>query len=307
METDLVLRVEQLTKNFGLHTVINAVSFELQQGEILGLLGTNGAGKTTIIQMLLSTMTPTSGAIYYFGKNLARFRSEVMQHVSFASAYVTLHAKLTVYENVDFYAQLYGLSSSDRKVRVEYLLKYFAMWDFKDRYAVGLSAGQTTRVMLAKAFVARPKVVLLDEPTASLDPDVAHDVRHFILEQQREQNTSIVFTSHNMDEVAYVCQRVIVLKKGIIIANNTPYNLACSISTTKLRLSISPDQIAAIEFFIVKRGLQYTKEESVFEIVLEENQIGQFLKELAREDISYCQIGIDKPTLEDYFLHISKK
>ncbi|MBA3953915.1 ABC transporter ATP-binding protein [Candidatus Dependentiae bacterium] len=301
-----VLQVKQLYKAFGDYRAVNYISFELHPGEIVGLLGSNGAGKTTTIQMLLGTMTPTSGSIVYFDKDLATHRSEVLQHVSFASTYVRLQGKLSIYENLDFFGKIYGLSALDRRVRIEQFLKFFDMWRLKDRYAGGLSAGETTRVMLAKAFVARPKVVLLDEPTASLDPDVAHDVRAFVKEQQRQHGVSILFTSHNMDEVAAVCSRVLVLKKGTIIANDSPSNLACSIAATKLKLSISESQTHQVERFIAQRGLLFSHEGSLFEIAIDEHAIGDFLLALAREQITYCQITVEKPTLESYFLHIAK-
>ena len=301
-----VLQVKQLYKVFGDYVAVKHISFELQEGEIVGLLGANGAGKTTTIQMLLSTMTPTSGSIVYFGKDLATNRSDVLQHVSFASTYVRLQGKLTIYENLDFFGKIYGLSAIDRRVRIEQFLKFFAMWDLKDRYAGSLSAGETTRVMLAKAFVARPKIVLLDEPTASLDPDVAHDVRAFVKEQQQQHGVSVLFTSHNMDEVAALCSRVLVLKKGIILANDSPANLACSIAGAKLKLTIHESQVHQVERFIAQKSLLFSREGSVFDIAIDEHAISDFLLALAREEITYCQISIEKPTLENYFLHIAK-
>ena len=150
-----------------------------------------------------------------------------------------LPAQLKVSENLHIYAQLYGLNKKERAYRIEKYLKIFGMWSIADKETGFLSAGQMTRVMLAKAFISNPKIILLDEPTASLDPDIAHDVRHFILEQQKETGLSILVTSHNMDEVTQICDRVLVLKKGEIIANNTPENLALSVSRARVVLTTS--------------------------------------------------------------------
>ncbi len=140
-------------------TAVNGISFDLSQGEVLGFLGPNGAGKTTTMHMLLGTLTPTSGVITYFGKNFAKHRSEILQHVGFASAYTRLPGRLTIYENLDIYGRLYGLSSYDRAIGIKQFLKAFDMWQMKDKAVSGLSAGQLTRVMLAKAFLPKPKIV----------------------------------------------------------------------------------------------------------------------------------------------------
>lgn len=305
MKNSSVLRVSQLFKQFNSNIAVNKISFEVKQGEILGFLGSNGAGKTTTIQMLLSTMSPTSGQIEYFGKNFFTHRSEILQQISFASTYVKLPGKLTIYENLDFYAQIYGISYSDRKSTIEKFLKYFDMWNFRDRPAGVLSAGETTRVILAKAFMARPKVVLLDEPTASLDPDIAHEVRHFVLEQQKNQGVSILFTSHNMDEVAAVCNRVLVLSKGNIIANNTPEQLAASVSRSKINLVL--EDIITAENFFKEHSFVYKVYDKSVEVEIDEHSIAKFLIKLAKANITYTTISIDKPTLEDYFLHTVRK
>ena len=162
-------------------TAVNTVSFELAKGEILGLLGPNGAGKTTIIQMLLDLLTPTSGSIQYFGKELSVHRSQILEQVSFASTYLKLPGSLTIEENLSVYAQLYGVPAKRVRERIEEKIADFDLHALRKRQSKTLSAGQLTRLMLAKAFLANPKVVLLDEPSAALDPDVALQMRRFIL------------------------------------------------------------------------------------------------------------------------------
>lgn len=301
-----ILTVNNLYKKFSNpdFVAVNGISFELQQGQVLGFLGPNGAGKTTTIQMLLSTMTPTSGDIIYFGKNLKTDRSEILSKVGFASTYVSLPGKLTVYENLAFYGELYGVPKLILKERLEKLLKKFDMWDLKDRRAGTLSAGQTTRVMLIKAFCIEPAIMLLDEPTASLDPDVAQEVLNFIKEQQKQQGVSILFTSHKMDEVAQICDNVLVLKKGEIIAHDTPEKLAALAGLAHVELVVeNPD---AVGVWCSQQAIQAKISGSVVLVKLEEHAIAKFLIQLAQAGLHYSQITIDKPTLEDYFLQISR-
>ena len=165
-------------------------------------------------------------------KKVARSKQRVLalKKIGYASGYDRLPARLTVIENLDIVGRIYNISEPQCKQQIEKLLHSFGIWDLRNRQTGTLSAGQATRVMLAKAFIANPEIVLLDEPTASLDPDVAHEVRQFILKQRQELQTAVLITSHNMDEVAELCDRVLVLKNGTIIADNTPELLARSTS-----------------------------------------------------------------------------
>ncbi len=285
---------------------VNNISFKVREGEILGLLGPNGAGKTTTIQMLLSTLTPTSGSIEYFGKDFFRYRSEILNHVAFASTYVSLPARLTVYENLYVHGKLYGIPSHSLFERIKKFLTIFDLWHVKDREAGALSAGQKTRVMLTKAFMTYPKIALLDEPTASLDPDVAHEVRQFILKQQREQGLTVLFTSHNMDEVAYVCNRVLVLQQGTIIASDKPEKLAARVSTSYVQLVVGDDLSKAIAY-LNEHKLAHRTVERFLEITVDENKIASLLTGLARAGVNYSEIAIQKPTLNDYFLSLTKQ
>lgn len=301
-----VLEVRNLTKKFDTFTAVSDISFELSPGEVLGVLGPNGAGKTTTIQMLLSTMTCTSGSIRYFGKDFFTHRSEILQKVSFASTYVRLPSRLSIYENLDIYGQLYGVSYADRVMRMEKLLKFFGIWDIRYRESGALSAGQMTRVMLVKAFLSYPAVVLLDEPTASLDPDIALEVRAFIKEQQREYGVSVLLTSHNMAEVSDVCNRVLVLQKGEIIANSTPKELAASVKNVHLHVLITRNADAAAAY-LNRYEYTFNVHGGMFNIETDEHDIANLLTEFAKVDVHYDQISIDKPSLEDYFLSIAKK
>lgn len=310
-----VLKVDNLTKIFTSgfwsfkklqsYTAVNNISFQLKKGEILGFLGPNGAGKTTTIQMLLGTLKPSKGSIHYFGVDFAQHRIASLKKIGYASGYDKLPARLTISENLDIVGRIYEITQPDRKQRIEELLKTFGMWSMRDRQTGMLSAGQMTRVMLAKAFISNPEIVLLDEPTASLDPDVAHEIRQFILTQRKEKDVSLLITSHNMDEVTELCDRVLVLKNGSIIADSTPELLAQSTSKVRVQLTFagSLDHVFA---YLHDISLPYTVQAHHIVIELDEHAIAQFLADLGEHNIIYSHISIDKPTLEDYFLSIAK-
>lgn len=310
-----ILKVNNLTKTFRsgfwpfkipqTYTAVNNISFHLKKGEILGFLGPNGAGKTTTIQMLLGTLTPSGGKISYFDQDFALHRIATLKKIGYASGYDKLPARLTISENLDMVGRIYGIPEPQRSAQIEKLLKFFGIWQMAHRQTGTLSAGQTTRVMLAKAFINDPEIVLLDEPTASLDPDVAYQVRQFILTQRKERGISILITSHNMDEVTELCDRVLVLKNGAIIADNTPEQLAQSTSKIRVHLTISRNLDNAITY-MQESQLTYTIEAHELMIELDEHAIAQFLADLGQRGIMYSQISIDKPTLEDYFLSIAK-
>lgn len=309
-----VLRVENLKKTFpsvrrffgpnrAAHTAVDDISFTVAEAEILGLLGPNGAGKTTTVQMLLSTMQPTSGNIFYFDQDFTTHRSEILGSVGFASTYAKLPERLTVRSNLRMYGRLYGLSSRHIEQRIDHCLTFFGMQQRADTEVGVLSAGETTRVVLAKAFLANPKIVILDEPTASLDPEVAQDVRHFVLRQRQEFGTSFLITSHNMTEVSQLCDRVLILKNGRIIDDSTPAQLAHRIGNTRVVLEIEHGLDAAITY-TQQQELPYSLTNNTLEITVNEHAIAQLLTSLSRSNVEYCQISIEKPTLEDYFLHL---
>ncbi len=292
-----------LTPSF---TAVNGISFELGQEEILGMLGPNGAGKTTTIQMLLGLLTPTKGSISYFGKNFFKNRTDILKSVAYASGYDKLPPRLNVWDNLDVYGRLYGVCASERKKRITELLQFFNMWHLRKRQAGALSAGQRTRIILCKAFIARPLVVLLDEPTASLDPDVAQDVRSFVLDQRKKYGTSVLLTSHNMAEVTALCDRVLMLKQGNIIADNTPAALAASVSVSHVRLLIKEKKESCFAY-LKENSISFSDHGHELLIDIEEDKIATLLTAFAHRGVEYVQISIDKPTLEDYFLTTIKK
>lgn len=294
-----VLDVTGLTKKFGSFTAVDNLSFSLGEGEILGILGSNGAGKTTTIQMLLSVLTPTSGKINYFGKDLKKHREEILEQVNFSSTYTQLPWNLTVRENLTFISYLYEISN--RKQRLDKIIENFHLEKLINQKVAELSAGQLTRVNLAKSFINFPKVLLLDEPTASLDPEAAKYIREFLLEERKNFQVSIIITSHNMAEVEEVCDRVIFIDRGKIIADDTPANLAKTIAICHIDLLVK-DGLKRLEDYCSNKDLKYKIEGRFIIVDIKEKNIGGFLSEMTNLGVNYDEISIEKPTLEDYFL-----
>jgi ABC-2 type transport system ATP-binding protein len=222
--TGPILKVSRLTKRFGNFTAVDDVSFEIRPGEILGLLGPNGAGKTTTMQMLLGVVTPTSGSIEAFGLNLSTHRETVLQQINFSSTYIAMPQALTVEENLWVVARLYGLS--DIAGRVDHVVKRLEMNEFRRKVTRKLSSGQMTRLTLAKAFLTEPRLLFLDEPTASLDPDIACKIRSLLKEERRSSGSSILYTSHNMREMEEMSDRIIFLQRGRLVAEGTAQAIA---------------------------------------------------------------------------------
>jgi ABC-2 type transport system ATP-binding protein len=220
---DAILEARGLTKRFGDFTAVDGIDFHIGRGETLGLLGPNGAGKSTTIQMLLALITPTSGTITMFGQDLARHREAILQRVNFSSTYVQLPFTLSVRENLTVFARLYRVK--DVKGRVEELLETFNLQDLARRQTKSLSSGQLTRLHLAKALLNHPELLFLDEPTASLDPDTADQVRGRLKEARRDAGMAMLYTSHNMREMEEMCDRIIFLYKGRILMTGTPKEL----------------------------------------------------------------------------------
>ncbi len=218
-----VLCVTDLTKHYNSFTAVDRISFEVREGEIVSLLGPNGAGKTTTIQMLLSLVSPSSGEIQVFGKNLKYHREELLSMMNFSAPYSLLPYNLTPREGLKVFSMLYGVR--DHNERANALLEEFNLMELAGRKIGQLSTGEQMRLCVAKAFVNTPRLLLLDEPTSSLDPPTARQLRARILRLIRDSNGAVLWTSHNMREVETVSDRIIFLSRGRIVADDTPGNL----------------------------------------------------------------------------------
>lgn len=227
-----VVKVENLYKHFGKVAAVDGISFDIAAGSCTALLGGNGAGKTTTIAMLLGLLLPDSGRITILGEDMLRDRFNVLPRINFSSPYVELPKRLTVTENLAVYAELYGLA--DPKGRIAEIAADFELTDFLDRRTGGLSAGQKTRVALAKSLLNKPEVLLLDEPTASLDPDSADWLRHYLDGYRNSSAATLLIASHNMTEVERLCDDVLMMRAGKIVDRDSPAGLVQRYGRTTL-------------------------------------------------------------------------
>jgi len=218
-----VLSVNNLRKAYGETVAVDGISFEVRPHEIVGLLGPNGAGKTTTINMVLGVLEPGSGTIHIEGRNVATDRSRALELANFAAVYAPLPGNLTVFQNLKIFGLLYDVV--DLPARVDELIRQFDLAAFRDVKCGRLSSGEATRLCLAKAMLNRPHLLLLDEPTVSLDPSIARDIRLKIRAFARDGVGGILWTSHNMYEVAEVCDRVLFLSHGKILLEGDPKTL----------------------------------------------------------------------------------
>jgi ABC-2 type transport system ATP-binding protein len=218
-----VLSVKNLSKHYGSTLAVDGISFDVARNEIVGLLGPNGAGKTTTINMVLGVLEPTSGSIHIEGIDLAKSRSEALEQTNFTAVYSPLPGNLTVYQNLRVSALIYGVR--DVRARIEEVLEQFDLRRFRDTKAGILSSGEQTRVVLAKAMLNHPQLLLLDEPTASLDPATAREIRAVIRDCATSGTGGVLWTSHNMYEVEEACDRVLFLSRGRILLEGNPRTL----------------------------------------------------------------------------------
>jgi ABC-2 type transport system ATP-binding protein len=218
-----LVEVKNIKKNYGKNEAVKGISFNIKEDEILGLLGPNGSGKTTTIGMLLGLLKPTSGEILINGQKLEGNRIEILEQINFISPYIELPKKLTVKQNLTVYGKLYKINNINE--RIEFLSEKLRLGRLLNYITGELSSGQKNRVSLAKALINEPKVLLLDEPTASLDPEVGDFVRSFLEDYKKEKKISILLASHNMNEVTRLCKSILMMKDGIIIDEGNPEEL----------------------------------------------------------------------------------
>jgi ABC-2 type transport system ATP-binding protein len=218
-----VLAVERLGKKYGKTVAVQEVSFHVARNEIVGLLGPNGAGKTTTINMILGVLEPTSGSIRIEGIDVSEHRSKALQCTNFAAVYAPLPGNLSVYQNLRVFGLIYTVQNLQK--RIDTLLHQFELERFRDTKAGVLSSGEQTRLCLAKAMLNEPHLLLLDEPTASLDPATAQEIRAKIRNLATQGNCGVLWTSHNMYEVEDVCDRVLFLSRGKILLEGDPKTL----------------------------------------------------------------------------------
>jgi ABC-2 type transport system ATP-binding protein len=301
----VVLSVEKLTKRYKSFLAVDNISFNLHQGEILGLLGPNGAGKTTTIQMLLGLTEPDSGKITYFDKELSRNHEYCLSRINFASAYSRLQGKMTVRQNLVIYAGFYGVANPQKKIAE--LAELLEIEPQLDEVYWHLSSGQETRVNLAKSLLNEPKIILMDEPTASLDPDIVNKIIDLIRRLQSEKKVAILFTSHNMEEVSRLCGKVMFMNHGQIVVTDTPLNLSKQISKAHLEVSFDGSRQAVSQYLRQQQLVHQFIRPELVSIEVDEEQIPGVLFDIKDAGAWITNIDVRKPTLEDVFLEFSRR
>ena len=217
------IEVINLKKTYGTKEAVKNINFEIKENEIIGLLGPNGSGKTTTIGMILGLLKPTSGEVLINGLKLEKNLINILQKINFISPYIELPKKLTVKQNLIVYGKLYSVKNLNEKI--DYLVSELRLENLLNRVTGELSSGQKNRISLAKAIINDPNVLLLDEPTASLDPEIGDFVRTFLENYKKERKVSILLASHNMDEVTRLCSSIMMMKNGSIIDQGKPSDL----------------------------------------------------------------------------------
>lgn len=303
--SDTVLEVKNLSKNYGPFKAVDGISFSVPRGKIVGFLGPNGAGKTTTIQILSGITLQNGGSIRYFGMDFATRREDCLQRINMTSAFNTLMGRISVWENLFVFAELYQVPNSRQKIKS--LLEQMEASDLASQLYKDLSSGQKTRVNLVKSLLNDPELLLMDEPTASLDPDIADKTLTVIENLRSERNLSILYTSHNMNEITRICDEVIFLDHGKIVAHDTPLNLTKRISDATLRV-VFDKKTDALESLLREKELSYKyPEHATVEVQATEQAIPGLLFDMSKTGIWIEDIEIKKPTLEDVFLQIARK
>ncbi len=295
--------VENLIKDFNGVRAVDGISFEVEDKEIFGLLGPNGAGKTTTIMILVTLLKPTSGKAFVAGYDVLKNPSAVRKNIGVVFQETTLDLELTARENLDFHARLYGLSKSEREKRINKVLELVDLQDKADEVVKNFSGGMKRRLEIARGFIHSPKVLFLDEPTLGLDAHTRRKIWKYI-EELRERDVTIFLTTHYIEEAERLCDRVAIMNRGKIIANDKPKNL---IETNKNTVIITGYGFEnALEDL---RHFEYVVYENELRIFLErcEEVLPKILQILYKNNVEVKSISIKKPSLEDVFVELTKQ
>jgi ABC-2 type transport system ATP-binding protein len=301
-----LLEIRDLRKRYGAVDALKGLSLYVERGEFFGLLGPNGAGKSTTINILLGLILPDSGSIRVFDQDFATQQIAIRRRMNVAAAFTSLSGVLTVRENLKVYGQIYGVRNLNAKI--DELLERFEITNLARRKLQLLSSGQHTRVTLCKGLINDPELLLLDECTLGLDPDIAEKTRRALQEFQREKQTTILFTSHNMNEVEELCGRIAFLSKGEILRIDTAARIKSLIPHQVLEVRFRPG--ADLSAILQLDGAPHAElgEDSTLRFVLDEpeHQLDSLLRRLTRAGGHIVDLQITRPTLEDVFIKVAR-
>jgi len=301
-----LLEIRDLRKCYGAVEALKGLSLEVERGEFFGLLGPNGAGKSTTINILLGLILPDSGSIRVFGQDFATHQVTIRRRMNVAAAFTSLSGVLTVRENLKVYGYIYGVSNLNAKI--DELLERFEITDLAHRKLQHLSSGQHTRVTLCKGLINDPDLLLLDECTLGLDPDIAEKTRRALQEFQREQQTTILFTSHNMNEVEELCGRIAFLNKGEILRIDTAARIKNLIPHQVLEIRFRPGTDLSVLQQMDGAPHAELGGDSTLRFVLDdpERQLDPLLRRLTQAESHIADVQISRPTLEDVFIKVAR-
>ncbi len=301
-----LLEIRDLRKRYGAVEALKGLSLSIERGEFFGLLGPNGAGKSTTINILLGLILPDGGTIRVFDQDFAAEQIAIRRRMNVAAAFTSLSGVLTVRENLKVYGHIYGVGNLNGKIAE--LLERFEIADLANRKLQLLSSGQHTRVTLCKGLINDPELLLLDECTLGLDPDIAEKTRSALKEFQREKQTTIIFTSHNMNEVEELCGRIAFLSKGEILRIDTAERIKRLIPQQILEVRFQPGtDLMAIQ---QQNGSLHAelRDDSTLRFVLDEpeGQLDFLLRRLTHAGVHIADVQITRPTLEDVFIKVAR-
>jgi len=311
MESESMIEVKNLTKKFGDFTAVDNISFDVKKSEVFGLLGPNGAGKTTTIRMLSTLSRPTDGTATIGGYDIVKKDSKVRQLIGLVSEKMIMYDRLTAEENLRFFGKLYSLPKSTLNERIDELLKLVQLAKWKDQKVGTFSTGMKQRMNVVRALLNMPKVLFLDEPTLGLDPQSTVEVREFIKKINKENETTIILTTHMMNEADILCDRIGIIDHGKIAALDTPTNLKNSISganTTILILEIANLTPDLIEIVRDLKCVETTSQENSTHIKIHahgDDAFDSIIDAIRAKKGNIVSMQNIKPTLEDVFLHIT--
>ncbi len=301
-----LLNIRDLRKSYDAVEALKGVSFSVERGEIFGLLGPNGAGKSTTINILLGLILADGGHIEVFGQDFARHALAIRRRMNVAAAFTSLNGVLTVRENLRVYGHIYGVKNI--RAKIDELLERFEITDLANKKLQYLSSGQHTRVTLCKGLINDPELLLLDECTVGLDPDIAEKTRRALKEFQREKHTTILFTSHNMNEVEELCGRIAFVSKGQILRIDTTERIIQIIPQQTLTVRLRADCAArAIPQFETLPPVEIVSD-STLRFVLDnpEQQLDAIVRHLTQSGAHIADLQLVRPTLEDVFIKVAR-
>lgn len=309
-QDDPIIQLSQLTRYFGATAAVDTLSFTVRRGEVFGLLGHNGAGKTTTIRLLCGVLVPSSGAATVFGLSPLTEGQQIRERCGVLTETPSLEERLSARQNLTYFADLYAVPVNKVKARITELLENFDLAKVADAKVGSFSKGMKQRLALARAFLHMPEVLMLDEPTAGLDPVAARQVTDMIRTQSHESGHTVILCTHNLVEAQQVCNRVAVLERGRLLALGTPTELASALGS-RLELELSADTLERALTFLKDNGLTFTVEppDSVLITGLERERIPDFIVRLIETGVRIYRVSPQGASLEDvYFaLHEAKK